>query len=154
MAKANPIRFSTKYQDEESDLLYYGYRYYNAGTGRWLGRDPMAELGGFNLYRFLDNDAVLAVDYLGLRSVQSIQCVVGVKEDGLSGPKTAAAIRAFQQLLILAGCLKEGGADGYRDNWNQPYRYEVLRGGQGFVILSYGPDKRPDTEDDIEYRRE
>ncbi len=50
--------------------------------------------------------------------------------------------------------LKEGGADGYQDNWNQPYRYEVLRGGQGFVIISNGPDRQPDTEDDIEYRRE
>ena len=26
MAKANPFRFSTKYQDDETDLLYYGYR--------------------------------------------------------------------------------------------------------------------------------
>jgi RHS repeat-associated protein len=41
MARANPFRFSTKYQDDETDLLYYGYRYYNAGTGRWLSRDPI-----------------------------------------------------------------------------------------------------------------
>ena len=25
MAKVNPFRFSTKYQDDETDLLYYGY---------------------------------------------------------------------------------------------------------------------------------
>ena len=25
MAKANPFRFSTKYQDDETDLLYYRY---------------------------------------------------------------------------------------------------------------------------------
>lgn len=50
--------------------------------------------------------------------------------------------------------LKEAGADGYTDNWNQPYRYEVLRGGEGFVIISNGPDRQPDTEDDLEYRRE
>ena len=36
MAKANPFRFSTKYQDDESDLLYYGYRYYKPSTGTWL----------------------------------------------------------------------------------------------------------------------
>ncbi len=29
MAKANLIRFSTKYQDDETDLVYYGYRFYN-----------------------------------------------------------------------------------------------------------------------------
>jgi RHS repeat-associated protein len=45
MAKANPFRFSTKYQDDETDLLYYGYRYYNASTGRWLTRDPIEEHG-------------------------------------------------------------------------------------------------------------
>jgi RHS repeat-associated protein len=45
MAKANPFRFSTKYQDDETDLPYYGYWYYNAGTGRWLSRDPYGEIG-------------------------------------------------------------------------------------------------------------
>lgn len=45
MAKANPFRFSTKYQDDEMDLLYYGYRYYNASTGRWLSYDPVEEPG-------------------------------------------------------------------------------------------------------------
>jgi hypothetical protein len=39
MAKVNPFRFSTKYQDDETDLLYYGYRYYNATMGGWLSRD-------------------------------------------------------------------------------------------------------------------
>lgn len=44
MAKVNPIRFSTKYGDDESDLLYYGYRYYKASTGTWLSRDPVDDL--------------------------------------------------------------------------------------------------------------
>jgi RHS repeat-associated protein len=45
MAKVNPFRFSTKYQDDESDLLYYGYRYYKPSTGTWLSRDPLGEMG-------------------------------------------------------------------------------------------------------------
>jgi RHS repeat-associated protein len=45
MAKVNPFRFSTKYQDEETGLVYYGYRYYDPSTGRWLNRDPLGELG-------------------------------------------------------------------------------------------------------------
>jgi len=45
MARANSFRFSTKYQDDETDLLYYGYRYYNASTGRWPSSDPLNELG-------------------------------------------------------------------------------------------------------------
>lgn len=39
------MRFSTKYQDDESDLLYYGHRFYKASTGDWLSRDPVDELG-------------------------------------------------------------------------------------------------------------
>ena len=65
MAKANPFRFSTKYQDDETDLLYYGYRYYNASTGRWISRDPIAERGGRNLLAFISNDPVDAIDRLG-----------------------------------------------------------------------------------------
>src|SRR6266487_1220596 len=48
----SPFRFSTKYTDAESDFLYYGFRYYNPSTGRWLSRDPIAERGGPNLYLF------------------------------------------------------------------------------------------------------
>jgi RHS repeat-associated protein len=36
MAKVNPFRFSTKYQDGETELLYYGYRYCAPGMGKWL----------------------------------------------------------------------------------------------------------------------
>jgi len=65
MTKAHPIRFSTKYQDDETDLLYYGFRYYNASTGRWLIRDPLQETGGRNLYTFVANFPLGKVDALG-----------------------------------------------------------------------------------------
>ena len=65
MAKANPFRFSTKYQDDETDLLYYGYRYYNASTGRWNSRDPLGEPGGLNIFGFIANDPLNYWDLLG-----------------------------------------------------------------------------------------
>lgn len=65
-ARVNPIRFSTKYQDEESSLVYYGYRYYDAELGRWLSRDPLGESGGVNLYGFVGNNPTRYVDALGL----------------------------------------------------------------------------------------
>ncbi|HWQ92306.1 MAG TPA: RHS repeat-associated core domain-containing protein [Clostridia bacterium] len=67
MAKLNPFRFSTKYQDDETDLAYYGRRYLNAFTGCWLSRDPIAEKGGLNLYWLLANDPVNFVDLHGLK---------------------------------------------------------------------------------------
>jgi RHS repeat-associated protein len=70
MAKANPCRFSTKYQDDETDLLYYGYRCYNASTGRWISRDPAGPSRAANLYCFANN--ALGVDYLGLFDIHFI----------------------------------------------------------------------------------
>lgn len=66
LATINPVRFSTKFQDDESRLVYYGHRYYDAGTGRWLSRDPAEEEGGINLYGFAGNNSVNSVDLLGL----------------------------------------------------------------------------------------
>ena len=65
LAKTNPFRFSTKYQDEESDLLYYGVRYEK--DGRWLSRDPIGEWGGAHLYGFVREDAINFVDLLGFQ---------------------------------------------------------------------------------------
>jgi len=40
-----PLRFSTKYHDDETDLVYYGLRYYNPELGRWVSRDPIGIVG-------------------------------------------------------------------------------------------------------------
>jgi RHS repeat-associated protein len=66
MAKANPFRFSTKYQDDETDLLYYGHRYYNASAGRWPSRDPAEGATAGSLYGFVGNDPLDGFDVLGL----------------------------------------------------------------------------------------
>ena len=67
MAKVNPFRFSTKYEDDESDLLYYGYRYYKASTGTWPNRDPLEEDGGENIYSFVYNEPISMFDDLGAK---------------------------------------------------------------------------------------
>ncbi|MCC5846265.1 MAG: RHS repeat-associated core domain-containing protein [Verrucomicrobia bacterium] len=57
--------FSTKYEDAETGYLYYGFRFYDPVTGRWPNRDPIEEMGGYNLYGFVGNDGVNHFDYLG-----------------------------------------------------------------------------------------
>ena len=69
----SPFRFSTKYTDDESDFLYYGFRYYSPSTGRWLSRDPIEESGGKNLYGFIGNNPLKFVDYLGLKD-KAVPC--------------------------------------------------------------------------------
>ena len=65
LASDNHYRFSTKYLDAETDLYYYGYRYYMLELGRWISRDPIEEDGGLNLYGFVQNDVIDIVDPLG-----------------------------------------------------------------------------------------
>ncbi len=67
--ESTPFGFSTKYEDVETGLLYYGYRYYDPVTGRWPSRDPIEERGGINLYGMLHNDVLNKVDLLGLDAV-------------------------------------------------------------------------------------
>ena len=57
------FRFSAKYTDGETGLLYYGRRYRNQ-LG-WLSRDPMEEDGGLHLYGFCQNDGIQGVDPYG-----------------------------------------------------------------------------------------
>ena len=70
-AQANPYRFSTKPLDT-GGLYYYGYRWYDAGNGRWLSRDPIEEEGGLNLYGFVRNDGATSIDLLGMTSFTSV----------------------------------------------------------------------------------
>ena len=65
-AARNPFRFSTTFQDPVTRHSYYGYRFYDPANGRWLSRDPIGEAGGLNLYGFVGNDPVNAVDVLGM----------------------------------------------------------------------------------------
>lgn len=62
----NSFRFSTKYTDLETGLVYYGLRYYSPSLGRFINRDPKGEYGGLNLYAFCRNNGVNSWDYLGM----------------------------------------------------------------------------------------
>ncbi len=69
LARKNPLRFSTKYTDNETGLLYCGYRFYDPVTGRWPSRDPIGDNRGLNLYAFNLNDACNHWDFNGLVEV-------------------------------------------------------------------------------------
>ena len=80
-------RFSTKYTDDETGLVWYGYRYLNPELGRWINRDPLSDrsfLLAYSArrseneeshlhaesrkpsYSFADNAPNIKVDILGL----------------------------------------------------------------------------------------
>jgi RHS repeat-associated protein len=90
LANANVYRFSSKEWHQNSGLAYYGFRYYDPNLQRWPNRDPLGDRGFGTLatfgmadsgslpwkiieilevpspYEFIQNDAVDAIDALGL----------------------------------------------------------------------------------------
>ena len=68
---ANPFRFSSKYWDGETGFYDYGYRFYSSALGRWLSRDPIGELGGYNFYLAFNNNPISGYDALGLIVLKS-----------------------------------------------------------------------------------
>ena len=62
LSRSSPFRFSTKFWDQETGLVYYNFRFYSPQVGRWINRDPGAEPNGVNLYSFVFNAPVIHFD--------------------------------------------------------------------------------------------
>jgi RHS repeat-associated protein len=70
LADANVYRFSSKEFGRNSGLYYYGFRFYDANSQRWLNRDPVGEAPDSNLYRFTYSDPINLIDPDGLWGIQ------------------------------------------------------------------------------------
>lgn len=63
-----PIRWSTKYTDEETGLVSYELRYYQPATGRWLNRDYIENADEPHALAFVQNNPMRNIDVWGLWS--------------------------------------------------------------------------------------
>jgi len=54
------------FRHADSGLYLTHYRAYSPIHGRWLSRDPIGELGGVNLYAYVNGNPISNVDPLGL----------------------------------------------------------------------------------------
>jgi RHS repeat-associated protein len=97
-AQTNRYQFSTKPVEEESGLVYYGYRWYDPVTGRWPSRDPIEEGGGVNLYGMVGNGGVNVVDRLGLYTV--VDCLNDCNDRYLEALKKCVV----SELVALGVC--------------------------------------------------
>ncbi|ERN39820.1 RHS repeat-associated core domain protein [Rubidibacter lacunae KORDI 51-2] len=62
--------FTGRERDEETGLHYYRARYYDPRTGRFLSEDPLGfGAGDVNLYRYVGNSPLNAIDPYGLESL-------------------------------------------------------------------------------------
>jgi RHS repeat-associated protein len=65
LAAINTQRYSSKDWHNPSGFYYFGYRFYDPATQRWLNRDPIGEGDGPNLYAYVRNRAINVVDIDG-----------------------------------------------------------------------------------------
>jgi RHS repeat-associated protein len=65
LAAINTQRYSSKDWHNASGFYYFGYRFYDPATQRWLNRDPIGEEGGVNLYGYVGNNPLTYWDAFG-----------------------------------------------------------------------------------------
>ncbi|MEN8123348.1 MAG: RHS repeat-associated core domain-containing protein, partial [Bacteroidota bacterium] len=74
-----PIGFAGGLYDEDTKLTRFGYRDYDAYTGKWTAKDPIGFDGGdTNLYGYVLGDPVNFVDPDGKRWVLTFITIYGV----------------------------------------------------------------------------
>ena len=104
MAAASPMRFSTKYQDADSDFLYYGYRFYNSQAGRWLSRDPIEERGGRSLSVFVNNSPIRAYDVLGMACGPLTEIELGHRDEPEPGYGGSTWLTSWTMSTVIDRC--------------------------------------------------
>jgi RHS repeat-associated protein len=77
-AGPNPFGYGGQwgyYTDVETGLQLLTARYYDAGAGRFLNRDPIGYEGGANLYSYVGNNVANLIDPLGWCETRCEDCV-------------------------------------------------------------------------------
>ena len=68
-----PFRFAGGLYDPDTKLTHFGYREYDAYTGKWTAKDPIGFAGGdSNLYGYVLGDPVDWIDPLGLNGFDPV----------------------------------------------------------------------------------
>jgi RHS repeat-associated protein len=68
----NNLRFPGQYYDAETGLHYNYHRDYDPATGRYLQPDPIGQIGGLNLYPYVDGNPVSRIDPDGLQVAETL----------------------------------------------------------------------------------
>ena len=152
-ALENPWRFSSEYADDDVAMVYFIYRHYDARQGRWIGRDPIGELGGVGEYLFIRNQLFQEFDRLGLLSSSQIQGLINkIRECNESDDvlNWDAALEALYKYAfgknwrkLLSNLLKKGavGAKDLFDKGTMPFA--AYENAKDFLDWAY-PDGAPE----------
>jgi RHS repeat-associated protein len=98
-----PWIYSTQHYDRETNLIYYGDRYYDPSIRRWITPDPLGPIDSPNLYLFVRNHPLKYMDIRGNFAVTVPILIWGARGASLAVPGLApivwgatAGIAAYQ----------------------------------------------------------
>jgi RHS repeat-associated protein len=115
-----PFGFAGGLYDSETGLVRFGARDYDAGSGRWITKDPIQFRGGqVNLYTYINNNPINNIDPLGLDPNWN-RIGTGIKQfgSGLGGAIINAAIieatggKSYTSFISLTNSLINAGVGG------------------------------------------
>ncbi len=95
--------YTGHFQHIPTGMALTWFRAYVPGSGRWLSRDPIGEMGGLNLYGYVGNRSINSIDPLGLCDpITAALGSIGV----VLAPEAVAAIGVGLSVVV-------GGTIGY-----------------------------------------
>jgi RHS repeat-associated protein len=127
----SPWLFSSKRTDKETDLIYFGRRYYNPALGRWITQDPQGFEDGPNLYAYVHNNPLTEIDLYGLWSIG--QCLGGLSRMAFKSLEWTGA--NLLPLPYVRNVVESIGRWGSGGEFRGPSRY---RTGQSEIITIPG----------------
>ena len=116
-----PIQWSSEYSDSEMALVYYNHRHYNPVDGRWIGRDSVGEMGGVNMYCFVNNLPVIINDHQG----NSICCDKCIQE----------GVMQAQVIIKITSKLGSPDVSGSFDTFSKVFNYSLKPAEKAFRPL-------------------
>ena len=109
--------------------IYYNYRHYDVLNGRFIQRDLIGELGGKNIFAFLENNVLNLFDRNGLVKIKNPD---GYPPVGLPSDITCEALYEF--IIELSNHIVERREAMLRDDnrlYNNPNAKPRSQGGRG-----------------------
>jgi RHS repeat-associated protein len=125
-----PLRSPGQYKDPETGLVYHRARYYDPREGRFLHPDPIDIYGGWNVYRFCENQPLLFIDPLGLTSTCGMSAYECQQLYDAIDRQTAELEKRWDEMANPAEILPWSGAPPV----GQVYRNTSLRRASGQII--------------------